>query len=95
MNDIVVTIISCVFTLAGVIITVVAGNKATSNHVKEQTDLTLYRIDQLEKKQDKHNTLIERMYSVEDRLGLIEERQKVANHRIEDLERKASDGGSM
>lgn len=27
--------------------------------------LTLYRIEQLEKKMDKHNTLIERMYEVE------------------------------
>lgn len=89
MNEIIVTIISCVFTLAGVIITVISGNKATTKHVKEQTDLTLYRIDQLEKKQDKHNTLIERMYKVEEQLNVIEERQKVANHRIDDLEHTA------
>lgn len=88
MNDIIITIISCAFTLAGVIITVIAGNKETSKHVQEHTELTLYRIEQLEKKQDKHNTLIERMYNVEDRVGLIEERQKVANHRIDDLEKK-------
>lgn len=79
MQEIIVTVISCVFTLAGVIITVISGNKATERHVKEQTELTLYRIDQLEKKQDKHNTLIERMYNVEERIGLIEER-----HRFED-----------
>lgn len=41
--------------------------------------LTAYRIEQLEKRVDKHNTLIERTY-------ILEEQMKVANHRIEDLE---------
>jgi hypothetical protein len=70
-----VAIITGVLTLLGVIITVAAGNSKT-----------LYRIDQLEKKQDKHNTLIERMYRLEDRVALDEEKIKVANHRIKDLE---------
>lgn len=43
--------------------------------------LTTYRIEQLEKKVDKHNTVIERTY-------VLEEQMKVANHRIEDLERE-------
>lgn len=72
-----VAIITSVFTLAGVIITVAFGNSKT-----------LYRIEQLEKKQDKHNTLIERMYRLEDRVTLDEEKIKVANHRIKDLESK-------
>ena len=46
----------------------------------------MYRIDQLEKKQDKHNTLIERMYNVEDRIHVLENKQAVADHRIKDLE---------
>ena len=41
--------------------------------------LTNYRIEQLEKKVEKHNSVIERTY-------LLEEKIKVANHRIEDLE---------
>lgn len=41
--------------------------------------LTAYRIEQLEKRVDKHNTLIERTY-------ILEEQMKVTNHRIEDLE---------
>lgn len=90
MEGIVVAIISGVFTLAGVIVTVYFGSKKTEQSVKEQTELTLYRIDQLEKKQDKHNGLIERMYSVEDRLNVIDEKISVANHRIADLEEKAS-----
>lgn len=47
---------------------------------------TMYRIEQLEKKQDKHNSLIERMYAVEKAVDVLDERQKVANNRIDDLE---------
>ena len=45
-----------------------------------------YRIEQLEKKVEKHNNLVERMYKVEEKEELLEERVKVANHRIDDLE---------
>lgn len=86
MNEIIVAVITGAFTFAGVILTVIYGNKKTEKNIKAQTDLTLYRIDQLEKKQDKHNTLIERMYAVEEKIDLLTERQKVSNHRIEDLE---------
>lgn len=50
------------------------------------TRLTTYRIKQLEKKVDKHNTVIDRTYKVESRLDVIDEEIKVANHRINDLE---------
>ena len=52
------------------------------------TKLTNYRIEQLEKKQDKHNQVIERVYLIERHNAVIDEEIKVANHRIEDLERK-------
>ena len=87
--EVIVALVTGAFTFAGVVITVIAGNKRTSQQIKEQSDVTLYRIEQLEKKQDKHNTLIERMYAVEDKVSLLEERQKVANNRIKDLEHKA------
>ena len=45
------------------------------------TQLIKYRIEQLEKKVEKHNSVIERTY-------ILEEKVRVANHRIEDLERK-------
>ncbi|MBR2716203.1 MAG: hypothetical protein IKD79_00515 [Oscillospiraceae bacterium] len=45
-----------------------------------------YRLQELEKKQDKHNKLIERTYILEDRANVMEEKMKVANHRIDDLE---------
>lgn len=43
--------------------------------------LTNYRIQQLEKKVEKHNSVVERM-------AVAEKEIRVANHRIEDLERK-------
>jgi hypothetical protein len=55
---------------------------------RKSTALIAYRLEQLEKKQDKHNQLIERTYALEEKTGLLEERVKVANHRIDDLERK-------
>ena len=85
-EGVIIAIITAGLSLIGVIITVLFGNKKTQQNIKEQGDLTLYRIEQLEKKQDKHNTLIERMYKVEEDIGIIKEKIKVEDHRIEDLE---------
>ena len=41
----------------------------------------------LTKSVEKHNQVIERVYDLETRMDLQEERQKVANHRIDDLEK--------
>ena len=48
------------------------------------TQLVKYRIEQLEKNVEKHNSIVERTY-------ILEEKVKVANHRIEDLERKSEE----
>lgn len=48
--------------------------------------LTTYRIEQLEKKVDKHNTVVERTYKLEQEYAVMDERIRVANHRIDDLE---------
>ena len=48
--------------------------------------LIAYRLEELEKKVQEHNNLVERMYQVEERTELQEEKIKVANHRIDDLE---------
>ena len=45
-------------------------------------------IARLEEKQDKHNSLIERVYDIEATLKVMDNREKVTEHRIEDLERK-------
>jgi hypothetical protein len=49
--------------------------------------LTRYRLEQLEKKVQAHNNLIERTYRLEDAQNLLNEKVKVANHRIDDLEK--------
>jgi hypothetical protein len=79
-TEIIVALVTSIFTFAGVVITVVWGNK-----------LTEYRIKQLEAKQDKHNSLIERMYLAEDRLNLLDERTNSNTHRIDNLENQKGD----
>lgn len=94
---IIVALITSGFSLVGIIITVIYGNKKTAKTVKaetektteivkSQTDLTLYRLEQVEKKQDIHNNLIDRMYAVEKDVELLKENNRVENHRIKDLE---------
>lgn len=76
MSDaVLVAVIGLVGSGLGSLIGVIASSK-----------LTQYRIEQLEKKVDKHNNIVERMYSLEERVALNEEKIKVENHRIEDLE---------
>lgn len=68
--------------LAGTLIGSIAGIM-TSNR------LAMYRIEQLERKVDKHNTMIERTYKLEEAQAVLEEKIKVANNRILDLENKS------
>ncbi|MBR4152055.1 MAG: hypothetical protein IKT98_03780 [Selenomonadaceae bacterium] len=89
MNEVIVALITGILTFAGVVVTVIAGNRKTEKQLKAQSDLTLYRIGELEKKQDKHNGLIDRMYHAEEKIAVNEEQIKVINHRIEDLEHAA------
>ena len=75
--DIIIGVLALIGTLGGAYF----ANKKT-------TALVIYRLQELEKKVDKHNQVIERTYALEERAGLLEERVKVANHRIDDLEKK-------
>ena len=76
-NEIIVAFISGGLALIGTIIS------NSLNHSK-----TMYRIDELEKKVEKHNNLVERMYIAEKKIEILDEKQKVCNHRLDDLERK-------
>ena len=53
---------------------------------KKSAALMGYRLDKLEEKVDKHNQVIERTYKLEESTAILEEKIKVANHRIDDLE---------
>lgn len=57
---------------------------------RKSAALVEYRLKQLEEKVAAHNNLVERMYAVEEKQALTDEKLKVANHRIDDLERSAS-----
>lgn len=48
--------------------------------------LSNYRLEQLEKKVDKHNNLIERTYKIEQAQAVMNEEIKVEQHRTQDLE---------
>ena len=69
-KEIVIALLSLVGTVIGSGLGVIASSR-----------LTNYRIQQLEKKVEKHNSVVERM-------AVAEKEIRVANHRIEDLERK-------
>lgn len=46
-------------------------------------------ISELSARVEKHNRMVERTYELERRMDVQEEKTKVANHRIDDLERDA------
>lgn len=73
----------------GVMIALITGGLAVLSNViivVFNNSKTLYRIEQLEKKVEKHNNFIERVYELERVTYVHEEKLKVADHRIEDLE---------
>ncbi|MBQ3199073.1 MAG: hypothetical protein IJB67_01715 [Firmicutes bacterium] len=67
-SEIIVAVIAFCGTLVGTFGGIVAAGK-----------LTDFRLKQLEKKVERHNSLVERTY-------VLEEKMRVANHRIDDLE---------
>lgn len=64
-----------------------------NNHYQNSSTRNLleYRLKKLEEKVDKHNGVIERTYKLEQDNAVIAEQIKVANHRIEDLEKEKSE----
>lgn len=62
-----------------------------TSHAQNEKNRALieYKLDELTKRVEKHNNVIERTYKLEEQTTLQEEQIKVANHRIDDLEAKA------
>jgi len=60
-----------------------------NNHFQQQQTRNLieYKLDELTKRVDKHNNVIERVYRLEQHEAVIDEQMKVANHRLSDLEK--------
>lgn len=76
-SEVMVAIVSLIGTLGGTMGGIVVSAK-----------LTNFRLEQLERKQEKYNTLVERTFKLEEHAELTNEKFRVANHRIDDLERK-------
>ncbi len=64
----------------------VTQRKAAERQHNTTIELIEYKLDQLTHKVDLHNNAVERLYEVERKLGIDEEKIEVANHRIDDLE---------
>ena len=71
----VVALLSLLGTLTGAFGGILVSNK-----------LVNYRLEQLEKKVDQHNTVVDRMYGAEKRLDVLGEQFKTVCRRVEDLE---------
>jgi uncharacterized protein YlxW (UPF0749 family) len=68
-------------TLLGVIVANNKANKKQSSKLDEHNNLIIYRIKQLEEKQDKHNNHTERLYNLEGKVKeLAQEMNTVRNH---------------
>ena len=82
-SEIIVALISGGCALIGVIITNINGNKRMENQLRISQAVTDTKIEELTREVRKHNEFAERM-------PVLEEQIKEANHRISDLERKGA-----
>lgn len=68
------------------LISVLGSALGTFAGIMINSKLINFRIEQLEKKVDKHNKVIDRVYKLEQQDAVLQEEVKVVNHRISDLE---------
>ena len=76
-SEIIAALIAGGVSAFGVILTNNASNKILQEKIKELTHQV-----------EKHNSVIERTYEAEKEIDVLKEKQRVANHRIDDLENK-------
>ncbi|MBR3592144.1 MAG: hypothetical protein IKL46_04765 [Clostridia bacterium] len=93
-KDIVVALVAAgssflvgLMTLIGVIITNSKSNKSIENKLVVAQAVTDTKIDELKSQVEKHNKVIERVYKLEKSDEVEQEKIKVINHRIDDLEK--------
>lgn len=94
MNQAWVTILASLISAGSAIAVCIINGNAQNKKMLAELDkrdtLQAYRLSELEKKVDKHNTVIERTYELEKKADVIDEKMKVANHRLDDLERRGA-----
>ncbi len=81
------TIISACISAAVTLVVCVISNNAQQEKTRT---LMEYKLEELTKRVNEHNNLIKRTYALEEKMSVHEEQIKVANHRIEDLEKKGA-----
>lgn len=77
IGEIIVACISFIGTALGSIVSIITANR-----------LTNYKIEELKKEVEKHNGLIDRVYKLENRAEVTDERLNFNEMRIKNLERK-------
>lgn len=85
-SEMIVALITGGLSLLGVVLTNSASNKKVQNSIETHQAVTDEQLKDLTRQVEKHNSVIERTYIVEQRLEVLTEKQKSANHRIADLE---------
>ena len=98
MGEILVAVITAGLSLVGTVITVLAANRQTLAKLQRESELSDIRLDaKLEKHQAVTDTKIEELTrevrkhnGFAERVPVMEEQIKAANHRIEDLERRGA-----
>lgn len=78
------TIIAALISSGATLLVCMINNHYQNNRTQALID---YKLTELTKRVDKHNNVIERTYKLEELTALQEEKIKVANHRIDDLEK--------
>ena len=76
---------------AAIVVCLITQNRQAMRleaQLDKQTALLEQRLGTLSDRVEKHNNVIERTYKLEELTALQEEKIKVANHRIDDLENK-------
>lgn len=81
METIISSIITGIVAITTCLITQGMANRKTIALIE-------FKLGELQKQVEKHNSVIERTYKLEELTAIQEEKIKVANHRIDDLEKK-------
>lgn len=84
------TILAALIAAGSSILVCMISNHYQQKRSEAQHNTTIalmdYKMDQLIHKVELHNNAVERLYEVERKLGIDEEKIDVANHRIHELE---------
>lgn len=86
METVIAAVVSAVAAIVVGVINSNSQNKKIIAEMDKHTELQAYQIQELKKQVEKHNSVIERTYQLEKEHELEEEKIKVINHRIDDLE---------